>query len=123
MTTITAYHGTSADYGGFPHPVPQTDVYGFYGIFLADSLSDAFAFAELSPDDYHGDPRVYVAELDMSDALDMSDSDGETWDLVDVAMDSDARVVILPDLSGVCRRELLVKDKDAIVWHSDPLRR
>jgi hypothetical protein len=58
----------------------------------------------------------FTAEIDLSDAEDLSEMDVDHWDLIEAAASSQASVVILPDLSGVSDREFLVKRTGGIRW-------
>lgn len=111
---VRAFHGTDTPYDGYP--TRQTDVYGFTGIFLTEDKSDAWHFAELATEGRRGGrERVYAADVDLTGALDLTGVD-DVEDLVRLASDTDAAVVILPDLSGTSNREILVKDSDALRW-------
>ena len=115
MTTITAYHGTGADYEG--NPSIRTDINGLTGIFFTESADDAWYFAEANTEGRDdGEARVFTAEIDLSEAEDLSDMDADHWDIIEAAAASSAPVIILPDLSGVSEREILVKATSRITW-------
>jgi hypothetical protein len=113
--SITAYHGTASEYNGYP--TRRTDVNGLTGIFFTESFEDAEYFAEANTEGSDdGMARVFTAEIDMSEAEDLSDMDADHDEIVAAAYASDAPVVILPDMSGVSEREILVKATSVIAW-------
>ena len=113
--TITAFHGTAAEFAGTP--TIQTDVYGFRGIFLTESFEDAEYFASMNTEGGNdGEERVFTATVDLTDALDLTDLDGDQDEIVAAYLATDAPVYILPDMSGVSEREILVADYSVIAW-------
>ena len=114
MTTITAYHGTGTNYEGTPSP--NTDINGLTGIFFTESESDAWYFAEMNTQGSNdGMERVFTATIDLSDAEDLSEMEDQD-EIVAAANASTAPVIILPDMSGVSEREILVVSMSAIRW-------
>lgn len=112
---ITAFHGTASDYQGTPSP--RTDVNGLTGIFFTETEADAWYFAEANTEGgADGEARVFTAEVDMTDAEDLTEMDADHWDIIDAAIASRAPVIILPDLSGVSDREILVTNTSVITW-------
>ena len=119
MTTaaanVTAYHGTATEFVGYP--TPQTDVYGFTGVFLTECEADAAYFASMNTEGSDdGVERVFTATVDLTGAVDLTDLDGDTEAIVAAYLAVDAPVYILPDMSGVSEREILVADTRALVW-------
>lgn len=115
MATITAHHGTSADFEGTPSL--RTDVNGLTGIFLTESEDDAWYFAEANTEGSDdGIARVFTGEVDLSEAEDLSEMDADHDEIIEAAAASTAPVIILPDLSGVSEREILVKANSCITW-------
>ena len=118
MTTIAAYHGTSTNYEGTP--APRTCINGLTGIFFTESESDAWDFAEMltqGADD--GAYRVFAATIDLEGAEDLTGEewdDAGHWEIVEAAAASDAPVIILPNMSGVSEREILVRWTNRITW-------
>lgn len=113
--TTTVYHGTGTDYTGYPDL--RTDVYGFHGVFLTESEGDAWMFAEGSTEGANdGMNRVFTGEVELDGVLDLTNADMDTDELVEAVENSGADVVILPDLSGVSEREILVRSRRAIEW-------
>ena len=113
--SITAYHGTAAEFAGAPSP--QTDVYGFHGIFLTESYEDAEYFASMNTEGGNdGEERVYTANVDLTGAADLTELDGDQDEIVAAYLAIDAPVYILPDMSGVSEREILVADTRCISW-------
>ena len=113
--TITAHHGTGTDYTGYP--IRQTDVNGLTGIFFTESYADAEYFADANTEGSDDDEtRVFTAAIDLTDAEDLTEMDADHWDIIDAAIASRAPVVILPDMSGVSDREILVTDTSVITW-------
>ena len=116
MTAITAHHGTASDYTGYP--ARMTDVNGLIGIFFTESVEDAEYFAAANTEGRDdGMPRVFTAEIDLTDVEDLSEMDAEHDEIVAAAIASIASVVILPDMSGVSEREILVTNASAIRWN------
>jgi hypothetical protein len=92
------------------------DIYGFIGIFMVDDVDDAWAFAEMNTEGQDdADYRVYAGKVDLDDALDLTDMD-DMDDLLDAVEDAYEDVILLPDLSGVCDREILVRSSSAVRW-------
>jgi len=115
MATITAYHGTVTDYDGFPQA--HTCSWGLHGIYLSEVKKVAKSFAELSAQCRNdGRPRIFEARVDISDALDLSATEMDIEELIDTANNSDAPVIILPDLTGTGEREILVVNPLAAKW-------
>ena len=113
--TVVAFHGTSADFDGTPNM--RTDVYGLTGIYFTEDEDVAMDFAEANTERASdGDARTFAATIDLTNADDLSDMEGEHWDIVKAAYESNAPVVILPDMSGTGNREILVRDPFAIEW-------
>ena len=116
METIIVHHGTSADFEG--NPTMMTDINGLTGVFFTENYEDAEYFAEANTEgNSEGEPRVYTATIDMTDAEDLSAMDADHWDIIETAQNSNAPVVIFPDLSGVSAREILVTRMCVISWH------
>ena len=114
MTTITGYHGTGADYEGTPST--RTDINGLTGIFFTESESDAWYFAAMNTEGSNdGMERVFTATIDLSNAEDLSGMDDQD-NIIEAAAASTAPVIILPDMSGVSEREILVVSASAIRW-------
>ena len=113
---LVLYHGTGTAFQGTPSP--QTDVYGNRGVFLTDSYEDGRYFAEANTEGRDdGNHRVFAARVDMSNVEDLSGLPDEGYDhneILERSAQSSADVVILPDMSGVSEREILVKDPRAI---------
>ena len=120
------YHGTAAP---FETLAPHADVWGFpAGVFLTPCLQLARQFAEHRADDI-GDraaPRIYVCDVDTSDACDV---DAYVWDagllldgtesVLDALSasgydDRRHRVIILPDMTGSEEPEYLVTGLSAL---------
>ena len=114
MTTITGYHGTGTEYEGTPNL--RTDINGLTGIFFTESESDAWYFAEMNTEGSDdGMERVFTAEIDLSNVEDLSEMDDQD-EILEAAAASIAPVIILPDMSGVSEREILVVSTSAIKW-------
>ena len=114
MTTITAHHGTGTDYEGTPSV--RTDVYGLTGIFFTESESDAWHFAEANTEGSNdGCERVFTATIDLTDAEDLTDLEDQD-EIIEAASASAAPVIILPDMSGVSDRQILVVSPRVITW-------
>ena len=112
--SIIGHHGTSSDFEGYP--TPQTDIYGLTGIFFTESRDDADYFAEMNTEGTSDGPRrVFTAMIDMTDVEDLSHME-EQDEIIDAANKSTASVIILPDMSGVSEREILVVRTRAISW-------
>ena len=62
-----------------------------------------------------GMDRVFTATIDISEAEDLSDMEDQD-EILDAAAASKAPVIILPDMSGVSEREILVVSTSAIRW-------
>ena len=120
------YHGTAAP---FANLAPHCDVWGFpAGIFLSPCRQLAAQFAAHRADDI-GDgaaPRIYVCDVDTTDACDV---DAYVWEagllldgtesvlqaLADSAYDATRhRVIILPDMTGSEEPEYLVTGLSAL---------
>ena len=119
------YHGTSMSYEGFPSA--DTNVWGFHGVTASESrvVAECFAFGVFHADEdiEFGDDldyRIFIGEVDLTDALDLTDYDvqdalkAEYGDLIIDGMvqtveDSDAQIVILPDLNRTGEREILIR--------------
>ena len=115
MTTITGYHGTGTDYEGTPSV--RTDINGLTGIFFTESESDAWYFAEMSTEGSNdGMERVFTATIDLSKAEDLSEMEDHDG-IVEAAAASTAPVIILPNMSGVSDREILVVNLSVITWN------
>ena len=117
MTQV--HHGTQTTYTGYP--TEQTDIYGLTGIFFTEDADDAETFAEGSTQgSMDEDLRIFTAEVDLSDAYDLAtESDEENLEhdeIVERALGSNANVIILPDMSGVSEREILVTRTSIINW-------
>ena len=114
MTTITGYHGTGTDYEGTPSV--RTDINGLTGIFFTESETDAGYFAEMNTEGSDdGMARVFTATIDISEAEDLSDLEDQD-EIIAAAYASISPVIILPNLSGVSEREILVISTSAIRW-------
>ena len=115
MTTITGYHGTGTDFEGTPSI--RTDINGLAGIFLTESETDAWYFAGMSTEGSDdGMERVFTATINMNGAEDLSEMEDQD-EIISAALASPAPVIILPDLSGVSDREILVVNTSAIQWN------
>ena len=114
MTTITGYHGTGTDYEGTPSI--RTDINGLTGIFLTESETDAQYFADMNTEvNDDGMERVFTATIDLTNAEDLSDLEDQD-EIIAAAAASTASVIILPAMSGVSEREILVVSTSAIRW-------
>ena len=114
MTTITGHHGTGTDYEGTPSV--RTDVNGLTGIFFTESESDAWYFAGMNTEGSDDEmERVFTATIDMTEAEDLSHMEDQD-EIIAAAAASIAPVIILPDMSGVSEREILVISTSAIQW-------
>ena len=114
MTTITGYHGTGTDYEGTPSV--HTDINGLTGIFFTEIEADAWYFAGMNTEGSDdGTERVFIATIDISGAEDLSEMEDQD-EIIAAAAASIAPVIILPDLSGVSEREILVVSTSAIQW-------
>jgi hypothetical protein len=117
--TTTVFHGTQTTYSGTP--TEQTDVYGLTGIFFTEDADDAETFADGSTQgSMDGDLRVFAAEIDLTGAYDLAaEADDECLeheDIIERALASSADIIILPDMSGVSEREILVTWPSVINW-------
>ena len=117
MTTI--FHGTQTKFSGTP--TTQTDVYGLTGIYFTEDRDDAEYFADqMTEGQQDGDLRVFAAEIDLTDAYDLAteaEEDGlEHDEIIERAQSSSADIIILPDMSGVSEREILVTWPTIIDW-------
>lgn len=117
MTTV--FHGTQTKYSGTPEA--QTDVNGLTGIFFTEDEGDAEYFAEqLTEGSQDGDRRVFTAEIDLTSAYDLAteaEYNGlEHDEIIERALASSADIIILPDMSGVSEREILVTWATVINW-------
>ena len=117
-SSIKVYHGTSAAFEGFPSA--RTTVYGLTGVYLTESIEDAWAFAGARFCGYDDEkPRVFEAMLSVEDGdvLDLSEVEfDDESELHDAASESGASVVIFPDMSGITEREILVKRPSMLNW-------
>ena len=116
---VTAYHGTSTGFEGYPSP--QSDIYGFNGIFLTEDEGDAWDFAEGNTEGRDDQlTRVFSAKVDLANAVDLTELEGEGDEFIAFAIEAideaDADVAMLPDLSGMQRREILVVNPTALEW-------
>ena len=117
MTTV--HHGTQTTYSGTP--TAQTDVNGLTGIFFTEDEGDAEYFAEsMTEGNQDGDMRIFTAKIDLSDAYDLAteteDEGLEHDEIIERALASSAAIIILPDMSGVSEREILITWPTVINW-------
>ena len=113
---VSVFHGTSSEFTGTP--TPQTDINGLTGIFFTESEADAQYFAEANTEGSDdGEARVFSGSIDLTDAEDLSEMDAEQDQIIEAAYNSNAAIIILPDLSGVSDREILVKRASLVTWN------
>ena len=111
------FHGTA---GSHTDLTPYNDAWGLpEGVFFTEDWATATAFASAKGDE----ERVFTAEVDMTDALDMTevfeaaDDDQDTAvEMVTTAWEAAGypSVILLPDWSGTGEEEILVTDTSAM---------
>lgn len=114
----TIYHGTSADFTGYP--VAHTDGWGRKGVFFTADKKTAIDYA--TSIDTHGDtdgtPRIFVAEIkDGAEIIDLTSDEYDDYynsglEDADIIEELEADIAILPDTAGDGST-----DEYLVVWH------
>ena len=120
LNSIKLFHGTSTDFSG--KPTAQICINGLLGIYMTTSREDAKDFAYANTEGAaDGIARVFAASVPkaakIEDISELAWEEGwEHEDIIEAADQSQADIVILPDMSGTGENEFLVKTAGAVVW-------
>lgn len=120
MTTLTAHHGTAADFDTFDTDYSNS---GTAAIFFTPDYNLAATYAEDIWGTGDGEGRVITVSIDMTSAVELDGMDeyGDPMslaDLMDAAADTGSPVVWLPDTNGDYspRSEIAVFDTSVIAY-------